>query len=139
MLQVGTLVKASTLIEPIEPGQATSIDEDGKITNPTGTISPGTPFILTNNCPTTKFAAAVYTIDPTGGQSPAPCFVSQLLHEQFTAAILPTETVVLWFGPHQESGTIIKEPFGHSLTVPYDGVSQHTVVYTADGKWELVN
>lgn len=66
-----------------------------------------------------------------------PFFVGTLLQENWTAKILPIETVVVWFGAHVASSTIIADYSGLELTVSYDGVAEHTATWNAKGQWEL--
>ncbi|KAG7086457.1 hypothetical protein E1B28_002409 [Marasmius oreades] len=141
-VEPGTLVSASTTVKPIGYGQSIEISETGTISNPSGTVAPGKAFTLTNNDPNLRFSAAVYSVDPTkpGAALSNPFFVSKSIEHGFHVSILPVETVVLWFGQHQETSTIIADYSGPALTVVYGkGDSTHTAQWTKDGNWELVN
>ncbi|KAG7088881.1 hypothetical protein E1B28_012829 [Marasmius oreades] len=137
----GVLVSALTKVKPIAYGQSIEIDEDGVITDAVNPVNPGKPFKLANRDPDTDFAAAVYSVDPAdpNAELSNPFFISKVLGKNFTVDILPLETVVLWFGAHQETSTVIADYSGPILTVVYGkGESAHTAKWTKAG-WQLVH
>ncbi|KAG7086453.1 hypothetical protein E1B28_002405 [Marasmius oreades] len=140
-VEPGALVSASTKVKPIGYGQSIEIDKDGNITDPSGPVTPGKAFRLTNK-DTKNNTATVYAADQTKPRADlAPFFVSKGLEEDFNSVdILPIETVVLWFGQAQEAGTIIAGYSGPSCKVFYgNGDSKRTVEWTKDGTWEQVD
>ncbi|KAG7088898.1 hypothetical protein E1B28_012843 [Marasmius oreades] len=137
----GAVVSALTKVKSIGYGQLIEINKDGAITDATNPVDPGKPFRITNRDSEADFAAAVYSVDPANPEAELsnPFFISKSLVEDLTLDILPLETVVLWFGAHQETSTVIADYSGDILTVVYgEGESAHTAKWTKAG-WQLVH
>ncbi|KAG7088877.1 hypothetical protein E1B28_012826 [Marasmius oreades] len=136
----GALVSALTKVKSIGYGQSIEIDKDGVITDASNPVNPGQPFRITNRDSDIDLAAAIYAVDPADPEAELsnPFFISKVLGKDLTVDILPLETVVLWFGAHQETSTVIADYSGAILTVVYGkGESAHTAQWTKDG-WKLV-